>query len=68
MVWFTGSWSWELFAQFNARLVRHGQRRQVSIVSLISTIGLDDAIASVLDNKASGEVALMAALRSKETV
>jgi hypothetical protein len=62
IVWYSGSFSYEQFGQFNARLVRNGQCHVVSIISLISTVGIDRAIQSVIIRKETGEAALMAAL------
>ena len=53
MIWFAGSWSYETFGQFNARVVRAGQGKRVSIVTLKSDTGLDAAIAAVIAAKAA---------------
>jgi hypothetical protein len=62
VVWYSMPWSWELFAQFNARLIRSGQRKTVSVMRLESTVGIDKAVAAVIERKQSGEKALLAAL------
>jgi hypothetical protein len=62
LVWYSGAFSWEMFAQMNARLVRGGQRKIISIVSLRSDLGIDQAIAAVLRRKGAGEKALMDSL------
>jgi SNF2 family DNA or RNA helicase len=62
LVWYSAPFSWELYAQMNARLVRGGQKKVVSIITLESDTGIDRAIASVLQRKSAGEKALMDAL------
>jgi hypothetical protein len=62
LVWYSTPFSWELYCQMNARLVRGGQRKVVSVIRLQSDVGLDAAIASVLARKGAGERALMDAL------
>jgi hypothetical protein len=62
MVWYSLPFSWEQYAQMNARLVRSGQKKIISIVRLMSQVGLDHAIAKVLERKGAGEKAIMDAL------
>lgn len=62
VIWFSRGFSWELKAQVEARLIRTGQRRVVSVVTLMANVGLDEAISSVLARKSAGEAAVMAAL------
>jgi len=62
VIWFAGSWSYETFAQFTDRVVRAGQGKRFSIVTLKSDTGLDAAIAAVIAAKAGGEAALLQAL------
>jgi len=62
IVWYAGSFSYEQFTQFNARLVRGGQKKVISIVSLAATVGIDNAIESVLKRKSGGEAELMRVL------
>jgi len=62
IVWFTHSFDWAQRAQFNARLVRSGQTKAVSIINLVANAGLDRAVLSSLEKKCSGEKAILAAL------
>jgi hypothetical protein len=62
IIWYTAPFSWEKFAQMNARLIRTGQKRSVSVVRLQSDVGIDHAVASVIDRKKAGEAALIDAL------
>jgi hypothetical protein len=62
IVWFTHSFDWAQRAQFNARLVRSGQTKTVSIINLVANAGLDRAVLSSLEKKCSGEKAILAAL------
>ena len=65
VVWFSQGFSWEMKAQVEARLVRSGQKKVVSVVTLEANVGIDQSIAKVLARKSAGEKAVMAELRSK---
>jgi SNF2 family DNA or RNA helicase len=65
VIWFANTWSYESFAQFNARLIRSGQGKRVSIITLKSDIGLDDALLAVIAAKAGGEAALLQAFKQR---
>lgn len=62
IVWFTHTFDWAQRAQFNARLVRSGQRKTVSIVSLQADAGIDRAVLAALANKEDAECAVLAAI------
>ena len=62
IVWFTHSFDWAQRAQFNARLVRSGQTRTVSIINLVGDCGIDRAVLASLDAKKVGERAILDAL------
>jgi hypothetical protein len=62
LVWFTHSFDWAQRAQMNARLVRAGQSKVISIVNLVADAGLDRAVLEVLGKKHSGERAMLEAL------
>ncbi len=59
LVWFTHSFDWAQRAQFNARLVRSGQSKTISIINLMADAGLDQAVLASLDAKRSGERAIL---------
>ena len=62
IIWFCNDFSYELFAQMNARLIRTGQNKVVSVVQLMGDAGVDDAIIDVLNRKENSESALIARL------
>lgn len=62
IVWFTHSFDWAQRAQFNARLVRSGQTKTVSIVNLVADAGLDLMALRALDAKQDSERAILEAL------
>jgi len=62
LVWFTHSFDWAQRAQFNARLVRAGQSKVISVVNLVANAGLDRTVLTALDRKQVGEKAMLEAL------
>jgi hypothetical protein len=62
LVWATHSFDWAQRAQFNARLVRSGQTKTISIINLVADAGIDRAVLNALDNKQAGDQAMLAAL------
>ena len=62
IVWFCQSFSWEARAQFEARLIRNGQKKKVSVITLSSIHGIDDAISQTLERKETSENALLNAI------
>lgn len=62
IVWFTHSFDWAQRAQFNARLVRSGQTKTVSIVSLVADAGLDLMALRALESKQDSERIILEAL------
>jgi hypothetical protein len=62
IVWLTHTYDWAQRAQFNARLVRSGQTKVVSIISMVGDIGIDRAVLCALNSKQSGERAILDAL------
>lgn len=63
-VWFSLSWSLELYQQFNARLHRQGQSRPVRIVHLVAEGCLDERIVKTLGEKDATQSALLKALKA----
>lgn len=63
-VWFSLSWSLELYQQFNARLHRQGQARPVRIVHLVAEGCLDERIVRTLGEKDATQSALLKALKA----
>jgi len=62
VVWYTHTFDWAQRAQFNARLVRSGQSKVVSIISLVADAGIDRVVLNALAVKHSGEQAILEAL------
>lgn len=62
IAWFTHSFDWAQRAQFNARLVRSGQTKTISIVSLVADAGLDALALRALEAKQDSERAILEAL------
>jgi hypothetical protein len=59
VVWHTHSFDWAQRAQFNARLVRSGQTKTVSIVNLVADAGLDLMALRALEAKQDSERAIL---------
>lgn len=64
IVWFTLSWSQELYQQMNARLARSGQTEETTIYRLICPDTIDDAVAEVLRNKTVGQSQFMETMKN----
>lgn len=65
IVWYTHTFDWAQRAQFNARLVRSGQTKTISIINLVGDAGIDGAVLQALDTKQEGERALLEILDIK---
>lgn len=62
IVWYTHSFDWAQRAQFNARLVRAGQTKTISIINLVADAGLDLMALRALEAKQDSERAILDAL------
>lgn len=65
IVWYSLTWSLELYEQANARLDRQGQVERPIIQHLISEGTIDEDIMKALRRKAVGQNALMEAVRAR---
>lgn len=65
LVWFSLTWSLELYQQTNARLYRQGQREPVTITHLATTGTLDEAVLAALDAKDTTQAALIDAVTTE---
>lgn len=63
IVWYGLTWSLEQYQQANARLKRQGQTRPVVISHLVAEGTIDERVMQVLKHKASGQEAMMQAIR-----
>lgn len=62
LVWFSLTWSLELYQQTNARLYRQGQQNPVTITHLATQDTLDQAVLKALDAKDVTQAALIDAV------
>jgi SNF2 family DNA or RNA helicase len=66
LIWFSLTWSLELYQQTNARLWRQGQRSETVVVQHIITTGtIDERIMQVLSGKARIQDALIEAVKAE---
>ncbi|WP_124054629.1 DEAD/DEAH box helicase [Arcanobacterium ihumii] len=62
LVWFSLTWSLELYQQTNARLYRQGQTEPATITHLVTEGTLDEAVLRALDAKDATQTALIDAV------
>ncbi|MDU1353030.1 MAG: DEAD/DEAH box helicase [Actinomyces sp.] len=67
LVWFSLTWSLELYQQTNARLYRQGQLEPVTITHLVAEGTLDEAVLRALDAKDATQAALIGAVATELT-
>ena len=65
VIWYTLTWSLELYQQANARLHRQGQRRPVIVHRLLVQGGVDQDVAKALEGKDETQAALVEALKAR---
>lgn len=65
LVWFSLTWSLELYQQTNARLYRQGQTQPVTITHLVTTATLDEAVLKALETKNTTQAALIDAVTTE---
>ncbi len=65
IVWFGLTWSLELYQQANARLDRQGQTKNVIVHHLVTKGTIDEDVLAAIENKASGQDALMEAVKAR---
>ncbi len=65
IVWFSITWNLELYQQANKRLHRPGQQNKVIINHLIARNTEDERVMEALSDKASGQNAMMEAVKAK---
>jgi SNF2 family DNA or RNA helicase len=65
IVWYGLPWSLELYAQGNGRLHRQGQEQPVIVYHLMATGTIDEDVVSALRSKATGQAALLAAVKAR---
>ena len=65
VIWYTLTWSLELYQQANARLHRQGQDRPVIVHRLLVQGGVDEDVAKALEGKDETQAALVEALKAR---
>ncbi|VEI13232.1 SNF2-related protein [Trueperella bialowiezensis] len=65
LVWYSLTWSLELYQQTNARLYRQGQTRPVTITHLVTQDTIDQRVLNVLNNKNNVQAALIDAVKTE---
>ena len=65
VIWYTLTWSLELYQQANARLYRQGQTKPVIIHRLLVQGGVDEDVAKALGSKDETQAALVEALKAR---
>ena len=65
LVWFSLTWSLELYQQTNARLWRQGQKETVVIHHLVAKNTIDEDVMSALAKKDAGQAALLQAVKAR---
>lgn len=64
LVWFSLTWSLELYEQTNARLYRQGQTESVVIHHIVAKNTLDEYVLKALQNKSKNQNALIDAVKA----
>ncbi|MRJ47096.1 DEAD/DEAH box helicase [Fundicoccus ignavus] len=64
IVWFTLTWSLELYEQTNARLYRQGQTESVIVHHILAKNTLDEYVLKALKNKSQNQNALIDAVKA----
>ncbi len=65
MIWFSLTWSLELYQQTNARLYRQGQKETVRIYHLIAAGTIDEDIMKALKYKDVSQARLIEAVKAQ---
>lgn len=65
VIWFGLTWSLELYQQANGRLHRQGQRQKVIVHHLVVQGGVDEEVMAALEEKATTQERLLAALKAR---
>lgn len=65
IIWFSMTWSLELYQQANARLWRQGQKQTVVIHHIIAKNTIDERVMVALENKDTSQAALIEAVRAQ---
>ena len=66
LIWYTHSFDWAQRAQMNARLIRAGQTKTVSIIDMVADEGIDVPVLHALEKKKAGEAAMFEAIKAAQ--
>ena len=66
LIWYTHSFDWAQRAQMNARLIRAGQTKTVSIIDMVADEGIDVPVLHSLEKKKAGEAAMFEAIKAAQ--
>lgn len=64
LIWFSLTWSLELYEQTNARLYRQGQKETVVIHHILTKGTIDEDVIKALENKEKSQAALIDAVKA----
>jgi SNF2 family DNA or RNA helicase len=64
VIWFGPTWSLELWLQANARLLRQGRERPVTVIAIVTENTIDERMLDAIEMKRGGQEALMEAVRA----
>jgi SNF2 family DNA or RNA helicase len=62
VIWFSPTWSRELYDQFNARVARKGQKQETRVYRIVCSSTMDEAVVESLREKGEGQAAMMSVL------
>ena len=65
LIWFSLTWSLELYQQTNARLYRQGQKHTVTITHIIAEGTIDEQVMLALQKKDKTQAALIEAVKAR---
>ena len=65
LIWFSLTWSLELYQQTNARLYRQGQKHTVTITHIIAEGTIDEQVMQALQKKDKTQAALIEAVKAE---
>lgn len=65
LIWFSLTWSLELYEQTNARLYRQGQKETVVIHHILAKDTIDEDVIKALENKNKTQAALIDAVKAR---
>ena len=68
VIWFSPTWSRELYDQFNARVARKGQQQVPRVYRLLVPATMDDVVVESLREKGDGQAAMLRIMSSYQKI